>query len=423
MVQRHNYNSLKQLYTSSIKNAKVNVKMKTINASKIKGKALWNLLKSETKSRKPVENLKLDKNGNVTDDPAEIVNIFLDVFTPKITLPSGNTVESVVNNNSMFLFPTTEEEVAREINSLGSSSATGFDGIPTSVLKYAINSISKPLAHCVNLFFECGVYPDVLKHSIVFPLHKKGSKTDANNYRGIFLSSNIGKLIEKLVNKRLVEFLETNDLVAKNQHGFTKGKSTTTATTELISGILSEITADNTVLVLFIDFTKAFDSCSHSLLLEKLEAFGVRGTCLQFFQSYLRNRTLSVRYAHQTRNECEIEMFTQESKSATVNSGVFAGTILGPVLFNVFVNSLFQCLKNVRTTAYADDFALVLSVNDPSLLQQTTCEVLGKLSVWSSKNGLKINASKTKYMLFNCKLMPALYIKLYGQTLEHVKVL
>ena len=83
LVQRHNYNSLKQLYTSSIKNAKVKVKMETINASKNKGKALWNLLKSETKSRKPVENLKLDKNGNVTDDPAEIVNIFLDVFTPK----------------------------------------------------------------------------------------------------------------------------------------------------------------------------------------------------------------------------------------------------------------------------------------------------------------------------------------------------
>ena len=357
----------------------------------------------------------------MTSDPVDIVNIFLEEFTPKKLQLGSAKFENKTSFNSMFFLPVREEEVVKEINFLGSSSAVGSDGVTIKALKHVATYISKPLSHCINLFFEHGTYPDSMKHSIIRPLHKKGTRTEAGNYRGIFLVSNIAKLIDKLVHKRLQIFLETYNLISKDQHGFTQGKSTTTSTADLLHEIVSGFAAGNISLVIFVDFTKAFDSCCHSLLLSKLETLGVRGTCLQFFKSYLSNRTQSVLYKYHEQRKSEIEVNVQESRTA-VDTGVFAGTILGPALFNIFINSLFECLNDVKTTAYADDIAIVLNAPDCNALERTATKVMGKLVSWSSENGLRINTSKTKFMLFNNKSATIFNLMLNGESLECVKI-
>src|SRR5436190_22384750 len=155
------------------------------------------------------------------------------------------------------------------------------------MIKHCKSELIIPILHIANTSLQTGQFPTNMKSAKVNPLHKKGRKDDINNYRPISLLSSVSKILEKIVLVTLLKHLEINNLLTKSQHGFRKGKSTTTAIVDLVEYILDNLEEGNIITSIFVDLSKAFDCLSHELILAKLESLGVRGIALRWFESYL----------------------------------------------------------------------------------------------------------------------------------------
>ena len=168
--------------------------------------------------------------------------------------------------------------------------ASGPNSIPKKILKLFKKQFSKPLSHIINLSFNQGIFPNLLKIANVIPIHKKGDKLDCNNYRPISLLSNISKIFEKCMHTRLTNFLQVNKFFFSHQFGFRNGYSTNHALTSLTEMIRKALDEDKFACGVFIDLQKAFETVDHGILLSKLNHYGVRGASYQWFKSYLTGR-------------------------------------------------------------------------------------------------------------------------------------
>ena len=195
------------------------------------------------------------------------------------------------NPNSFFINPTSYTEIFTEINKLKSKKANGPTSIPTNILKLMQPSIVQPLVEIINLSFNSGKYIDSLKISKVIPIFKeKGSDLEYTNYRPISLLSNINKIIEKILHERLFNFLEKYNCIYNLQFGFRKGHSTNHCLFDLTENIRKAIDENKYAVGVFVDLQKAFDTVDHEILLKKLFHYGIRGTALNWFKSYLLDR-------------------------------------------------------------------------------------------------------------------------------------
>ena len=196
---------------------------------------------------------------------------------------------SSTNTNTFFLTPTDKNEISFIISSLDSHKSSGPNSIPVKILKLLKNDISQQLSDIFNMSFLTGQFPSVLKIAKVIPIHKKQSKVDYANYRPISLLSNIEKIIEKLMYKRLSNFLDIKNLIYSLQFGFRQKYSNTHALINLTESIRQ--TLDQSFgCGIFVDLQKAFYTVDHKILLHKLEFFGIRGVCNVWFKSYLSDR-------------------------------------------------------------------------------------------------------------------------------------
>lgn len=222
-------------------------------------------------------------------------------------------------------------------------------------------------------------------------LHKKGDKNDLNNYRPVSILPVFSKGLEKLIHSRLAKYFEKYNMITQSQFGFQKNKSTELALLEEKEFILRNLENRKLVLGIFIDFTKAFDYLNHELLLKKLQYYGIRGQPLRLFQSYLGYRKQYV---------CCNNFNSTINK---ISSGVPQGSILGPFLFNIYVNDIVNSDPSSKFIIYADDTTILLADDRADELVSRANILLDKITTWTKRNALKINTNKTKAMLFRPK--------------------
>ena len=214
--------------------------------------------------------------------------------------------------------PTDEKEIEQKIKAMKDNKALGPNSIRTKILKVHSKTLSKPLAELINLSLNQGKFPTILKIAKVIPIHKRGDKSECDNYRPISLISSIRKLIEKTVHERLYSFLEKEQLLFEGQFGFRNNRSTTDALIDITERIRNACDKGLYACGAFLDFKKAFDTVNHDILLSKLADYGIRGQANNWFHSYLTQR---VQFT-------SVNRFN--SRPHLISHGVLQRSVLGP---------------------------------------------------------------------------------------------
>lgn len=258
-------------------------------------------------------------------------------------------------------------------------------------LKHISKVIAPVLRHLVSASFEQGIFPDLLKCAKVIPLHKSGSHSDVGNYRPISLLSCFSKIYEKVMHKKLTTFLEQNKILFKSQYGFRALHSCEHALLEAQNHLNTALDKKQIAALLLIDFSKAFDMVDHNILLNKLEHYGIRGNFLSWFRSYLIGRKQYV------------NVNNTDSERLDLNYSVPQGSILGPVLFIIYINDLPNISSLANFVFFADDANIIVTGNDLSEIKRKIDNLLIALDTWVRSNGLKLNVKKTKFMVFSNK--------------------
>lgn len=299
------------------------------------------------------------------------------------------------NPFSFFLFPPCYNEVCSCILALKQCSP-GWDNIRSSFVKQNLDFFCFVLTALITNSFAHGHVPSMLKIARVIPIFKSGNKEDVGNYRPISLLTTFSKVFEGIMKIRLMSFLNKFKILHPNQFGFQSGKSTEHAISKLLTLVINSMNAHYCPLVIFFDFKKAFDSVSHFVLIKKLEHYGIRGTALKWFKSYLQNR------------EQFVDVKGSKSSNIVIKCGVPQGSILGPILFLIYVNDVFSLPLKGTLIGYADDLALVFS-NSDSQNYNDAIHDLKILKKWFQTNLLTVNIKKTVCMRFGfskCNMQP-----------------
>ena len=299
--------------------------------------------------------------------------------------------ERFLKNRNQFNFiiaHISNDEVLDIIKSLPNK-ATGPNSIPLNLLHIIADIIVFPLCHIINTSFSSGIFPEILKVAKVLPFHKGGSTQDLNNFRPISLLSVFDKIIEKIMHKRLYEFLEYHDILFENQFGFRKKNSTIYALIEITERIKESIDNGKFGCGIFIDLKKAFDTVNHKILLTKLEHYGIRNEIFKWFESYLTGRKQYV-------------FFNGESSDLKeITCGVPQGSVLGPLLFLIYINDLPNISQKLKFFLFADDTNLYFESKDLRNMEKIINKELEQLNLWLNVNRLALNISKTNFVIFS----------------------
>ena len=338
-----------------------------------------------------------DCDGNISNSPDSIASTFNNYFSNVASnLKSADLNDSTGRNgdehyhqtylknsvsNTMFLNMVDADEVFDIIKNFKNKSTRDTK---ISALKIANTSygFTSTLAFVISKSFQQGVFPEQLKLARVTPIHKEGSKSDVTNYRPISLLTSFSKIYEKLMHNRISQFLESNDSLYEAQYGFRSGRSCEHALLDAQNSILQNLSKNKISLLLLIDFSKAFDMVDHSILLNKLEHYGIRGITLKWLESYLTNRKQFV------------SINGADSDSVIMEYGVPQGSILGPLLFIIYINDIPEIAKYAKFILYADDANIILTANSIEEINAQLKNMTNDLLKWTNSNGLALNLKK-----------------------------
>lgn len=393
-----------RIFKRCIRQAQKNLNNKVIAKAENKAQATWHIINTSLGNNKPNQTIgDINFNGKTVTNPQEIANAFNYQFlnTNENTAMTGcnSVIANGINSNdsTIYLKPTDTYEIIRIIKMLRKSRSCGYDGLPTNIIKENAVTLATPLSHIINLSMSEGLFPSKLKISVIKPAFKKGDKGNSDNYRPIALIPIISKIFENVIYTRLTNFFAKCNILSNRQFGFRKHLSTTLAILELLEEIAICRDKRTPITAIFMDMTKAFDFVQHNLLLDKLYRYGIRGTCADWIKSYLMNR----------RQMTEITKYCPKSKSIlkyqseleVVKQGVPQGSILGPLLFLVYINDLPNITQH-KITLFADDCSIVVCGNNPSTYEYELNKVFQDVNVWLANNKLKVNLNKTHFMQF-----------------------
>jgi hypothetical protein len=305
------------------------------------------------------------------------------------------------------------------IRKLKIKKAPGLDKLPPCLFKIAEEEMTVPLADLFNHWIWSSSFPKELKRCVIVPVYKKGDRLSPGNYRPVSLIPVVAKLFEMAIEIQLKQHFD--NLLAKDMFGFIKNKGCEHALLEVTEMCRRDLDKKSRPLLLALDLSRAFDVVSHNLLIKKLEAYRVDVSSLRLIRAYLSERTQCVRVNGKLSAEAEVV------------SGVPQGSIIGPLMFNIFVNDLSHCVP-YRLVRYADDTTLYISGVEPTALQLKAEEALLCVTKWFLDNNLIINTNKTQLLLMgrkndplwnnfkiqvdNVSLLPMESIRILGVTLD-----
>lgn len=385
------YNNYSNTLSTLLKNSKRKYFEEEIMRRKNDSRKTWELIKSflnQPSTRHTIS--KINTTSRTLMEPKEIANEFNEFFTGN-EIANGSDASptySVQSSQSFYLYPTNPPEISSTISNL-KSTGPGLDGVLPSSIKIIGSHVSVPLCHIINYMFKEGTFPDQLKVGKITPVLKKGDAEVVPNYRPICILPFFSKIVEKLIVTRLTKYFDKFNLLSPHQFGFRPGFSTEHALISFTDTIKRAIDMGHIVGAIFVDFTKAFDTINHTILLHKLDALGIRGPPLSLIRSYLSNRSQVVEI-----NGCL-------SQPKLLIKGVPQGSILGPLLFLAYINDLPNFLKLTSAVIYADDTTIFAHKKSLTEVLSLLNSDLDNLVSWCKLNQLYINPAKTHFMLFH----------------------
>jgi len=357
-----------------------------------------NLMGSSTSSKTRKIN-PIRVNNDICYDHQTIANEFNSYFCSvahelEAEIPhvqNGDLNSPIIRNPcSLFINDITETECSTIIANL-KNTRTGTEKMSAVLLKKVRDLLSSPIAFLINKSFASGYFPDELKKACVTPIFKAGDTSITNNYRPISVLPLLAKIIEKCMHNRLTTFFEQCSILSESQYGFKKGVSCSDAIVSLTEFIYKSLNEKKFVITLFMDLKKAYDTVNHDILLKKLEAYGIRGEILKWFESYLSDRKQRVKIG---------EVYS-EWKSITI--GVPQGSVLGSLLFLVYINDLPLISPMFHTVLFADDTCLTLADENYSSLMENFNSELENVYAWLIANRLSLNFEKTVCINFSTR--------------------
>jgi hypothetical protein len=370
----------------------------------------WKIINNDTRNFEPSSEIKLVINGQKYNEPNIVCEIFNDYFVnavDKSVIPNllpnytvGPNISEINNNKKFYTKPVSDEDLNKIIMSFANKYSVGYDEIPITVIKRVRQCLIKPLAHVINSSLVSGIFPDKLKISRIITVFKKGEETDPVNYRPLSILPTISKIFERVMYLQLIDYLETNELLDKEQHGFRVGKSVVTAGINFIEALVDAIDKGNNAVGIFMDLSKAFDSVSHDILINNLKSIGIQNVQLNWFKSYIINRKqyVDLKYTNQFN-----QISHAKSSLRTIKHGVPQGSILGPILFLCYLRGFPSILTSPESKLclFADDSNLIVTGKDISGIEKTAISDLVMVNEYFSSKQLLLNLDKTNLVSFH----------------------
>jgi hypothetical protein len=349
--------------------------------------------KSETVSQ-------ININGSISSDNLEMANHFNKFFTnvgeeisnsvPPVTKRPEDYIDYGREIPLMQLGNTTPEHVLKIMKKFDPKSSSDIHGVSTKMIKFVGNVIALPLSHIFNLSLASGNFPAKLKQCRVIPIFKNGDQLECDNYRPISLLSSISKILEKIVAEKLVHHLSSNNLLYNHQYGFLPKRSTEHNLLQIVNYITTALNEGMYCIGVFLDLRKAFDVCSHSILLAKLKKMGIQNTTLTWFENYLSGRSQ------------QVEINGAFSDPLNLDISVIQGSILGPILFLCYINDLWLA-TSLFTVLFADDTTGLGKGKNLNELTTYVNQELKNISNWFRANKMAVNTAKTKFIVFRTR--------------------
>lgn len=405
-VKWHEYRVFKNEFKAKIREKKFELNQRKLNEAKGDMKRTWKVINSIL--NKEQSNLSYIKDGDTTyESDDQIVNMFNEYFVNSI-IDINRNIPVVPFEHNIANPPATQfkfrgvsiAEIKSSIRQMKNN--TDEYSLNANVLLDAMVVIGIQLAESINDSFSKGDFPQALKKSTIIPIQKKSGTVLINEHRPINMLPFLEKLIEKLAHTQFAEFIKGNNHLYTFQSGFREKHSCETAINDVLYDWKAAMNESLIIIAIFLDFQRAFETIEPKLLLYKLEFyFGVRGIELNWFRSYLTDRTQVVRICNVISSEINNRL------------GVPQGSILGPLLFILYINDLVNCLKYCSVKLFADDTLLYVTVNDLELGVRNVNEDLSRLFGVICQNELKLNVDKTKVMIITNKQIDRENVNIY----------
>ena len=370
-----------------VRKAQLDFEKKLMKGFKTNPKPVYQYMREKQKVKTGISQLK-DEDGKLTDtdkETADILSSFFQTVFTKEQLGDIPMLDSKVDKDDQINeISFTTDDIAEKLRKLKTDKSPGMDGIHPKVLNECADELAVPLHRIFRKSLRDGELPDDWKKARVSPIFKKGSRSKAENYRPVSLTSVPCKVLESLIKDSVTNHLERYNLLSSRQHGFMKKRSCLTNLLSSLETITSGLDEGSGVDIIYLDYAKAFDTVPHRRLMNKLSAYGIGGSLYKWIEQFLTNR------------QQQVSVRGTDSDWADVLSGVPQGSVLGPLLFVIFINDLPEHISS-EMTMFADDTKIYNKINDDNDKLKLQDD-LNSLHSWSEKWQLRFNEKKCKRM-------------------------